>query len=226
MKNMNIYLPLFSWFYNTPHDFNDSNIIDDMKQSIDDEEGGYYETLSEEDIKKVKELSWDSYSDLFDIFDKYYEIDYKQYRKDYWSEYVSNFNNELGEDLKNIWIYNIKFNHISSPQYYNYWNDEIDVSVEYDFDKLISFLNTNTEKFSKYIESHNTSYDWFIPFWTNNVEEYISKTEFEPFEITQIIHFYISEIKDEDINDITNFLLEDTQENIYEYEYVKEKKLV
>jgi len=54
-----------------------------------------------EDAKKMKESNWD-YSLVRDIFEKYYEIDYCQYRIDYSIEYTDVFKDYFDYILKEL----------------------------------------------------------------------------------------------------------------------------
>ena len=220
-KDINIYLPLFTGFYNTIHDNDYENLIYDFEQCINDWEGRYSEKLSPEDIWTIKNNTTSDNMLLCDIFEKYYTFDSKEYRKDYGTEYVYTFNEHFKDDLEAIGISDIKFNKIVSPTYYNYGNDEIDLTAKYDFEKVMKFLNDNTELFTKYIKEHNSSYDGFIPYGTNDIKEYLEKKDFEAFEITQIIDFYVRSIANYSEDEIVNLHYE-TSENVYNHEYVKE----
>lgn len=178
-----IYLPIFSGFYNTIHDFDDSYLIDNFRED-------------NEELCK----------------------DYKQYYLDYSKEYVNQFNETYWEEFKKIGINSIEYKSLYSPKEYNYWSDEINVEVDYDFDKIVEFLKTNKEEFTKYIEVHNKSYDWFIPYGTDEFDKYI-EDDFEAFELTQIMDFYIIEVLKQETDDFIE-LHYGTVGNISESDYL------
>ena len=210
MKNKKIiYLPVFAGFYNTIHEFDNEYVISDFIEEIES-----YTNVSNIDKETVKK---GNYCDSSDIFDKYYGIDYKEYMLDYSKEYVDNFNELLKEPLEKIGISNIEFKSIFSPTYYNYWNDEINININYDFDMIKNYLENNAVNFSNYIKDKNASYDGFIAFGDTDYNEYIKGNTFEAFELTQIIEFYLVNEKVE-INNL------DFIENIYLTNYIIDAK--
>lgn len=208
MQKKEIYLPIFWWFYNSIHDFDYEYIIEDFKSEIND-----YTKLSEEDKQIVLNWSW---SEIFNIFDKYYDVDYIKYYNDYSKEFTRIFTERYWTQLESIWIYNIEYVDIYSPQYYNYDTDRININIDYDINKLKTFLQEYKEQFSKYIIKHNTSYDWFIPYWTNVFDEYLDTDSFKPFELTQIIDFYI-ELDNEDDDNIAIDIHYDIELFLFDY---------
>jgi len=62
---------------------------------------------------------------------------------------------------------------ISSPREYNFSSDEINVRVEYDFNKIVQYLVKHKEKFSKYIEKKNKSCDGFMAYGSTIFETYV-----------------------------------------------------
>lgn len=229
-KTETIYLPFFQWFYNTGHDLDDEYIISDFIQHIQEWNdtywsGSYEAKISKEDLITLRKNNVD-YMDAFDIFDKHYDIDYKKYRKDYSEEYVKTFNSEYWEELSNIWITDLKFESLYSPQYYNYGNDEINATVSYDIEKIEKMIMDNKESFSEYILSENTSRDWFTAFGETELTKYLVELRSEPlkdiFLLTQVIDFYLQEEiwkKDDIIRDLTLITLEDMP--IFEYIFQK-----
>ena len=61
-------------------------------------------------------------------------------------------------------------------------------------DDIKKMLYNNKISFTKYIKDHNTSYDGYIPSGTNVFDDYIKSDDFEAFELTQIIDFYIKSV--------------------------------
>jgi len=212
-----IYLPLFSWFYYSIHSFDYDYIIEMFSSDIICKEW-FYLNLSDEDKKLAKDLD---YSDLSDLFDKYYDIDYEKYNNDYCIEYLEAFKKKFSKDLLNeIWIELLEYKWLESPAYYNYDTDHINVEVNYDIKKIKQYLLNNKEAFSTYILKANTSYDGFSAYGTNVFEEYIWKDDFEAFELTQIIAFYIQENTKTIDEDIELELYYNTSDNICFPDYI------
>jgi len=115
------------------------------------------------------------------------KINYKAFEKAYSKEYIEYLNFIFKEKLEKIWISNIKFHHLYSPEYYNYWNDEIYIDIDFNKKKLIKYLNKNKEKISKYIEKFNI---------TTDIKKYISECDKENI-ISQILKYYIDKEDEE-----------------------------
>jgi len=184
-----IYLPFFGGFYESIHSYDYDYISNDIESllSYDKDlikEYYYFTDQDIEDIENKKKQIWEVVEERFDV-------DYKRYRDDYSQEYLKAFKNDFSEDLAGIGIYYMSYDSLYSPQFYNYGTDEIKVNLEYDFQKIEAYLKENREAFSEYIEEENTARDGFSPFGTNDFDEYISKLQFAPFELTQIIDFYL-----------------------------------
>lgn len=208
-----LYLPIFWWFYQSIHDFDYEYIIQDFIDEIGNDV--IYNEVSEEDKQIV--LNWE-WAEASNIFDKYYNIDYKRYYDDYWKEFTRVFIERYWIQLESIWIYNIEYIDIDSPKYYNYDTDRININIDYDINKVKSFLQEHKEQFSKYIIKHNTSYDWFIPYWTNDFNEYLDTDSFKQFELTQIIDFYIElNLNNEDDDNIAIDMHYDVELSSFEY---------
>ena len=188
----NIFLPIFEGFYNTIHDLDESNILNEFIQDVENEE------LHVEHIIVDKDNTGDR-DYMQKIYDKHFTIDYVTYYQDYSKEYTKQFWELCWKDFENIWISSIEFDRLQCPQFYNHWNDEIIVNIKYDTKKLLKFLHENEQKFSKYIWVKNESRDWFHAFWTTDFKKYVTKNNFETFEITQIMDFFLTEIDKEDL---------------------------
>jgi len=169
MKNIQIELPLFTGFYQGAHDGN-------ME-------------VAEEQI--MENYDFNNYDDFIKAYNIDYKAIHKEYSKDYTNEYISLF----GEKIKKVtWINIIKFIKLTSPQYYNYSTDTIDVEVEVNQEELLAFINKAGVSFIQYIKGTNTSSDWFITYMPNNIEEYIKNIIEYPNRISQVIEYYLDSI--------------------------------
>jgi hypothetical protein len=95
-----------------------------------------------------------------------FEWDYKDYQERTASAFVESFEREF----QDIFPVEIKYQNISSPQYYNFSNDSINIEVDLDFDKFMEVVNENKENIKEYILEHYTSRDGFMSFHNNNVD--------------------------------------------------------
>lgn len=184
-----IYLPLFQGFYCTIHSLDDDILLEDFDTEIKENTWNYSQVTSED-----KDLITNWHWDLYSIYTKYYDIKYKEYENDYWEIFFNIFKENFWNDLEKIWINLLNFINIESPKKYNFDIAHINVEVHYNIPLIKEFLIKEKEHFSSYIKKQNTSYDWFFAYWTNSFDEYINKLDFEPFELTQIIDFYLSKI--------------------------------
>lgn len=74
------------------------------------------------------------------------------------------------ESLDNI-ITEMEYDHVRSPRYYNYTTDKLNLRITCDMDALESWIKEHEEDFRKYLKDHWTSYDGFISFVPNTLEE-------------------------------------------------------
>lgn len=90
-------------------------------------------------------------------------------------------------------IYGVRFLGISSPRYYNFTTDKLEMEVDVDYERLKKFcLETNREEFDDYLHEHFTSYDGFISFVDNSVQDFESNLETESDKYDQVmLEFYI-----------------------------------
>jgi hypothetical protein len=197
MNKKEIYMPLFPWFYGSWFSI--------------------YDNITEDDYESFNVKDFDEFEDKFNV-------DHKSYERDFWIEFLKLINRDFALEFFKLWIYNLKFKWIISPTYYNYWNDELNISVNYSLKRIIEFLKDNKKEFSIYIENQNKSRDGFIPFWQDNFFEYLKKIKenLEPFELSQILIFYLVNIKD--FNQWV--FLCDAYNNLNINDYIEKKPLI
>lgn len=177
-----IYLPRFPWFY--------ASILSDM---IDRAELTYLEYAIENNILPPESTTED--------LEKIREIDYDRTRTDI----ALQFYQAIQREIEN-WLFLatsmkfLSFQGIISPRQYNFWTDELEIEIEYDHEKITDFLIKHRPAFSQYILDKNTSYDGFMAYFPNDFDEYVGN-ELEPWQLTQVIDFYIETLDDDDIID-------------------------
>ena len=153
MKNLTkieieTYLPIFNGFYGTLFECNEEREIDYINEKR--EEKG----LTEVDFDKI-------------------EFDYDDYRNRVARRCVSFIYNELNHVFNN----KLEFVHeaIRSPKEYNFYNDSINVSINFEEEfltELKTYLEENGDAFTTYIKERYTSYDGFMSFHSNNAQEW------------------------------------------------------
>ena len=73
-------------------------------------------------------------------------------------------------------IESIKYQHIISPNYYNFVNDSIDVEIIPIVDNIVSYIHSNYDAFNTYLKERYTSRDGFISFRFNSAVEWAEDT--------------------------------------------------
>lgn len=129
-----------------------------------------------------------------------YEINnFEEYQKD-----VAHKASELLEAAcKDPIIKSIKYLSITSPRYYNYSTDKLNLLIDVNLTKLKNYINKNKTAFDKYLKENFTSYDGFISFVDNNYKNFIHTYKTDKSEkercINVMLEYYILEkIKDSD----------------------------
>lgn len=180
MKKIETYLPIFPGFYNTIFE------SDGEESEIDD-------INSQREEKGLDEIT---YNDC--------EWNYSERRQEISKSAVNFIEGEfehLDMGLK------FTFQAISSPKYYNFSNDSINVEVEVeDMNKIVAYLQEIPEEFAEYIKERYTSCDGFISSHSNDSIDWL---------------FAINNGEDlsHKLGSILNFILineEITKENMYE----------
>ncbi len=124
---------------------------------------GFYNTLFEFDFEPTdnngKEIA---YEDL--------KIDYKRYEQDVAQECCEAIT-ELIPFVKSI-----GFESVQSPKEYNFKNDSINCTIDFDAKELKAWIYANQEFVTGYIEDEYSSRSGFIPFYSNKFEDWEHKT--------------------------------------------------
>lgn len=138
---------------------------------------GFYNTMFEPDETNEIHSHNDYYGTDLNYDD--FEWDYADYKERVATAFVDDFEKEFCDILP----IKIKYQSISSPAYYNFSNDIIDIEVELDFNAFIKVVNEKKEEIRKYILDRYTSHDGFVSFHSNDVEdwcrsEYVSENKY------------------------------------------------
>ena len=134
--------------------------------------GMYYSHISPENV-------FDSY-----IIDDDFENDFSEYNSD---QFWDNFDNDkyktkiqdLAADFLTYEIddntgneIKIEAGELYSPKYYNFDNDNIELTVEFDKFKLLDAIKKDVNAFDIFLKENYSSYDGFCSFTANNFDEW------------------------------------------------------
>lgn len=131
----------------------------------------------------------------------------EQYEISNFEAYQEDISQKAAELLKEICkspiIKSIKYLSITSPRYYNYSTDKLNLLIDVNLTKLKNYINKNKTAFDKYLKENFTSYDGFISFVDNNYKNFIHTYKTDKSEkercINVMLEYYILEkIKDSD----------------------------
>jgi hypothetical protein len=127
---------------------------------------GFYSTIFEPN--EESEIEGHNQENNTDLSYDDFEFDYADYQERVASTFVSSFESNFQE----VMSADIKYQSISSPAYYNFSNDSINIEVDLDFDKFMQIVNDNKDDLRKYIRENYTSYDGFNSFHSNDIEDW------------------------------------------------------
>lgn len=102
---------------------------------------------------------------------QYYDIDnFEVFKK----EVAENAVNELLNILPdNEIIQDMKLKDIYSPKYYNYETDSLIIDIKLNLTKLKKYcFNTHKKEFNQYLKDNFSSYDGFISYISNNINDF------------------------------------------------------
>ena len=145
MKTIKTYLPIFTGFYSTIFEPDESNEIDNIN---------YYRKE-----KKLPEINFDDCN-----------FNYDEYRNEVCITVTAYIENEL-KDI-NI-VSKIEFEALSSPKEYNFSNDSINIIVHLSDDnikEIKKFLYDNLDEYKQYLINNYTSCSGFMSFHPNTLE--------------------------------------------------------
>lgn len=192
-----ISLPFFLGFYESPYDFSDSCIENEIE---------YHE-------------EYDGLVGLtFDDFD----LDYKGYKEEVGIEFTRQW-----MDYAPSFVKGATFKEVYSPRFYNFSTDEIIAEIELAEDwkkEVAAFISANTEMLEKRIKEDWTSRDGFVSFIENNLAKWAYKIYVE--EDARYIGFMIQYMMEAEADEryIEDSLVERTMANVLACEYLTLKK--
>lgn len=164
--------------------------------ALNQEETGYLECYCE--ANNVSDEVKDKLADRI-----YTYCDYRAMRLVVCEKYVESFENWINEKCE--LSISLKFESMSSPREYNFSTDRIFCHIsEEDVQALRDCLSY--EELRAEIKKRFTSYDGFISFYSNNIEEWVSKplTEWDHNELGTLLTALVTEDLDYQLCDDMN----------------------
>lgn len=141
---INTWCPLFPGFYGTIYEPDEQLDIDDINEK-------------RRDIN-LRPLDFDAF-----------EFDYDTYRNDVADEFCNEIYGKFSELGFNV---EIKFQSVSSPKFYNYSNDSINIEATFDVDQINQYLIYKVEQFRAYVKEKYTPCEGFISHYPNNSDDW------------------------------------------------------
>ena len=88
---------------------------------------------------------------------------------DFYKDLAELITDEIEGELKEF-VYSIKFNKLESPLEYNFTNDSIHCEIKPKIKAIREYIDSNFDKWSKYLKDNYTSYDGFYSHHSNSSE--------------------------------------------------------
>jgi hypothetical protein len=129
---------------------------------------GFYGTIWDGD----SEL--DEFCDSNDVDSDNVSVNWLGYRQEIATVLTDKIAKEL---IKLNLIESMKFQHVSSPQYYNFTNDSIDVEIVAKAENIAAYIYTDINEFDAYLKERYTPRDGFMPHYSNSAAEWSENTE-------------------------------------------------
>lgn len=132
---------------------------------------------------------------LMDCIPDGYTYDIKDFNK-FMDDVGNKATDILADLLPNDIIKSMEFIKISSPHYYNFETDRLIIGMDLNLNKLKQFcFKDNKESFNEYLKDNFTSYDGFISYISNSIQDFIYDYNTKPLEkdrlINVMVEFYI-----------------------------------
>jgi len=103
------------------------------------------------------------------------EINFSKIYEEIAKIYVENFKQNLPS-----WVKSVKFNEIVSPRFYNFTNDIIYITVEYDVNGVLNFMENEKDSIQDTIKQYFTPYSGFSPSYSNDVYNFLNSMGDDP----------------------------------------------
>lgn len=143
------------------------------------------------------------YADMYELADdanirdwvyENVQYDYREYEKQIATQYIYEVENALKEYLPH---FRAEFKEVDSPQYYNFETDKaVGVCNLEDIREDIKvYISKYPNEFKKWIKDKHSSYDGFISFYSNDVNDWDLGSELDHNELGSIFGFILTNEK-------------------------------
>ena len=154
---------------------------------------GFYDSIyTPEFYADLCELADDT--DIYDWVYENVEYDYKEYEKQIATQYIYEVENALKEYLPH---FRAEFKEVDSPKYYNFETDKaVGVcNLEDIREEIKAYISKYPNEFKKWIKDNHSSYDGFISFYSNDVNDWDLDSELDHNELGSIFGFILTNEK-------------------------------
>ncbi len=149
-------------------------------------------------------------------------IDYTAYQNDV-AECATSYIEAVSMELLPGIIEHIKFQSVSSPGYYNFSNDTVNIELELDFNALLKAFIRHKHS-AEYLKENYTSRDGFNSYHPNNMSDWIEAAwDHQQHTAGSMLAFFLM-LEDERSELIQN-IYEDVSDSVYSSEYIKYDEL-
>jgi hypothetical protein len=148
------YAPLFPGFYNTL----DSSLCDDVVHNHICDCNGNAESCGGHSVSEMKYYEHPDYYEIVRATEEEYGREFLLMLAD--SKAAKEL--ELSFTYKKIW----------SPKEYNFKTDAIDCTAKFNPYRVLRWLNEYKEEFAEYVRRNFTSYDGFMSYYSNDIDEW------------------------------------------------------
>lgn len=151
---------------------------------------GFYDSIyTPEFYADMYELADDA--DIYDWVYENVEYDYREYEKQIATQYIYEVENALREYLPH---FRAEFREVDSPAYYNFETDKaVGVcNLEDIREDIKAYISKYPNEFKKWIKDNHSSYDGFISFYSNDVNDWDLDSELDHNELGSIFGFILT----------------------------------
>ena len=113
-----------------------------------------------------------------------------------WDKYHNHIAKEMCYEvcmMLSEFVTDIEFESISSQKYYNFENDSINCTIEFNEGKVQDYIRSKGHAFSEYIRKKYTSRDGFISFYSNDANEWIDAWTEDTHMVGAVLQFICEE---------------------------------
>ena len=130
---------------------------------------GNYGTIWEDAPNEEREIDWINEQRAEKNLNPIEFDDIEFNYADFYNDLAELITDEIENELKEF-VYSVKFNKLESPREYNFTNDSIHCEIKPKIKAIREYIESNFDKWSKYLKDNYTSYDGFYSHHSNSSE--------------------------------------------------------